>query len=91
MAVGAYAADSAADQSLQEPLAGFGSARAPLAVVLADSCGGGKHLVGDNGRDGDGDPLFLRSRGLLVLVTGSGVGDGLGAVEVDAANVGLVT
>jgi hypothetical protein len=50
VAVGAYAADCAAVQSLLEPLAGFGSARAPPAVVLADSDGGGEHLVGDNGR-----------------------------------------
>ena len=62
VAVGADAADTAFDQAPQQPLSGFGSARAPLGVVDRDPSGGFEHLVGDDGGQSIGIQS-ARSRG----------------------------
>jgi hypothetical protein len=90
VAVGAHAAGPAFDQPAQQPGAGLGPARAPLAVVGAGLGGGLERLVGDDGRAADRDPLAARPGHLAGVVAGPPAGDGLGAVEVGAADVGLV-
>ena len=90
VAVRADLADPAFDQAAQQPLPGFGPARAPLAVVAADPPGRLEGLVVDDGGHGDGDPVFAGAGDLLAAPPGARVGDGLGAVEVDPPDVGLV-
>ena len=70
--------------------AGFGAARAPFGVVAADLAGGLERLVVDDGRAGDRDPLVAGAGHLPGALAGPAVRDGLGAVEVDPADVGLV-
>ena len=90
VAAGAHAAGPAFDQAAQQPGAGLGAARAPLGVVGAGFAGGLECLVGDDGRAADRDPVGAGAGHLAGVVAGPPVGDGLGAVEVGAADVGLV-
>ena len=90
VAVGADTADPAFDQALEQPCAGFGAARAPLGVVVGDAAGCLELLVGDDAGAADRDPFLARARDLPGAPGGPRVGDGLGAVEVDPADVGLV-
>ena len=90
VAVGADAADPAFDQALQQPLAGFGAARAPLGCCRGDSPGGLEDLVGDDGGHRDGDPVLAGAGDLPAAAGGAPVGDRFGAVEVDPPDVGLV-
>ena len=90
VAAGAHAAGPAFDQAAEQPGAGFGAARAPFGVVGAGFAGGLERLVGDDGRAGDRDPVGAGAGHLAGVVAGPAVRDGLGAVEVGAADVGLV-
>ena len=80
----------AADQTAQQPLAWFGATRAPLAVVDRYPAGGLEDLVDDDARNLDRDPVLAGSRNLPSAFGGMFVRDGLRAVEVDPADVGLV-
>jgi hypothetical protein len=62
VAVGADAADAAFDESFEQPLAGFGAARAPLGVVGGDSTGSLEQLVGDDPGAFDRDPFVPVAR-----------------------------
>ncbi len=90
VAVRADAADPAFDQALEQPFAGFGAARAPLGVVVGDPAGCLELVVGDDAGAADRDPVLARARDLPGAPDGPRVGDGLGAVEVDPADVSLV-
>jgi len=58
VAVGANVADTALDQSFEQPGARFSTPRAPLAVVDGDPLGGFEYLVGDDKRAVDRDPFL---------------------------------
>ena len=93
--VEAHVARAASDQSAQQPGLIVQVARAPLGVVSADSLSRLEDGVVEDGRAGDLDPLVPESAPLGGRATpaavGRGVrGDGLGLVEVDATDVGLV-
>src|SRR4029453_1084521 len=90
VAVRADPADPAFDQATQQPLPGFGPARAPLAVVAADPPGGLEGGLIDDGGHRDGDPVLTGAGDLLAAPPGARVGDGLGAVEVHPPDVGLI-
>src|SRR5258705_3046 len=90
VAVGADAANTAFDESFEQPLAGFGAARAPLSVVGGDSAGGLEQLVGDDPGAVDRDPVVAVAPDLPVAAGGGPVGHRFGAVVVDPADVGLV-
>ena len=90
VAVGADAADTAFDEAFEQPLAGFGAARAPLGVVGGDAAGGLEQLVGDDPGAVDRDPFVAVARDLPVAAGGAPVGHRFGAVVVDPADVGLV-
>src|SRR6266487_3724465 len=90
VAVGADIADPASDQALEQPFAGFGAARAPFGVAAGDAAGCLELLVGDDAGAADRDPVLARARDLAGAANGPRVGDGLGAVEVDPADVSLV-
>jgi len=81
--VGADPADPAFDQAAQQPLAGFGAAGAPLAVVAAGAVGGLEGALVDDRGHRDGDPVLSGPGDLLAAPPGLTVGDGFGAVEVD--------
>src|SRR5262249_61584034 len=91
VAVGAQAAHAALDESLEQPLARFGPAWAPFAVVGGDSAGGLEQLVADDARAVDGDPLLAGAGHLTAVLARAPVGHGIAAVVVDPAHVGLVT
>jgi hypothetical protein len=74
VAVGADLADPAFDQAAQQPLPGFGPARAPLAVVAADPPGRLEGLVIDDGGHRDGDPVLAGAGDLLAAAPGARVG-----------------
>jgi hypothetical protein len=63
VAVRADAADPALDQATQQPLPGFGPARAPLTVVAADPPGRLEGLVIDDAGHRDGDPVLAGAGG----------------------------
>src|SRR5512133_3982959 len=65
VAVRADAADPALDQATQQPLAGFGPARAPLTVVAADPPGRLEGVLVDDGGHRDGDPVLAGAGDLL--------------------------
>ena len=90
VAVHADLADPAFDQATQQPLPGFGPARAPLAVVAAGAVGGLEGLLVDDGGHRDGDPVLAGAGELAAALAGARVGDGFGAVGVDPPDVGLV-
>jgi hypothetical protein len=90
VAVGADAADPAFDQALEQPFAGFGAARAPLRIVVGDAGGCLELLVGDDAGAADRDPVLARAGDLAGAPDGPRIGDGLGAVEVDPADICLV-
>ena len=90
VAVGADAADTALDQALQQPLSGFGPARAPLGVVDRDPSGGLEHVVGDDAGAVDRDPVGAVTWHLTGAAGRPPVGHRLGAVEVDPPDIGLV-
>jgi hypothetical protein len=68
MAVGADAAGATFDESFEQPLAGYGAARAPLGVVGGDSAGGLEQLVGDDPGAFDRDPFVPVARDHPVAV-----------------------
>jgi hypothetical protein len=90
VAVGADTANTAFDKAFEQPLAGFGAARAPLGVVGGDSGGGLKQLVGDDAGAVDRDPFGPVAPDLPGAAGGAPVGHRFGAVVVDPADVGLV-
>jgi hypothetical protein len=90
VAVHPDAAGAALDQAAQHPLAWLGAARAPFVVVAGDPGDRRERVFVHNGRYGDRDPLIAGAGYLLGASAGPVVGDGLGAVEVDPADVGLV-
>ena len=87
---GVHLAEPAGTAFARQPGAGFGAARAPFGVVGAGLGGGLECVVSDDGRAADRDPVGAGAGHLAGVVAGPAVRDGLGAVEVGAADVGLV-
>ena len=90
VAVGADTANTAFDKAFEQPLAGFGAARAPFGVVGGDAADGLEQFVGDDPGAFDRDPFVPVARDLPVVSGGASVGHRFGAVVVDPADVGLV-
>ena len=86
VAVGADTANTAFDKAFEQPLAGFGAARAPLAVVGGDAAGGLEQLIGDDPGAVDRDPFVAVARDLPVAAGGAPVGHRFGAVVVHPAD-----